>query len=275
MNAPEKMSGMHASQQRLGQGDAPQLPSQPVFNSLKDERLYRKQRLAGVFRMFSKFGFDDGVAGHVTARDPEFTDTFWVNPFGMHFSQIKASDLIRVDHHGDVVEGKYPVNAAAFAIHSAIHEARPDVIAAAHTHSIYGRAFSGLDQKLAMINQDACAFYEDHALYTEYGGVVIEADESERLAKALGKNKAVILSNHGLLTAADSVEAAAWWYIAMERCCQVQLLAQAAAGAKPLKLVTKEAAEQAFSLIGNSFSGWFQFQPLWDRIVKEQPDFLS
>ena len=126
-----------------------------------------------------------------------------------------------------------------------------------------------------MINQDACAFYEDHALYTEYGGVVIEADESERLAKALGKNKAVILSNHGLLTAADSVEAAAWWYIAMERCCQVQLLAQAAAGAKPLKLVTKEAAEQAFSLIGNSFSGWFQFQPLWDRIVKEQPDFLS
>jgi ribulose-5-phosphate 4-epimerase/fuculose-1-phosphate aldolase len=275
MNAPEKMSGLQASQQRLGGANAPKMPSPPVFSSVEDERLHRKQRLAGVFRLFSRFGFDEGVAGHVTARDPEFQDTFWVNPYGMHFSQINVSSLIRVDHHGNVVEGKHPVNAAAFAIHSAIHAARPDVIAAAHTHSIYGRAWAALDQPLAMINQDVCAFYQDHALYTDYGGVVIDAPEGDRLVKALGMNKAAILSNHGLLTVADSVDAAAWWYIAMERCCQVQLLAQAAAAGKPLKLITKESAEQVYSITGSAFAGWFQFQPLWDRIVKEQPDFLK
>jgi ribulose-5-phosphate 4-epimerase/fuculose-1-phosphate aldolase len=83
--------------------------------------------LAAGFRLFSKFGFDEGVAGHITARDPEFTDTFWVNPFGVHFSLIKASNLIRCDHKGNVVEGDYPVNTAAFVIHSRVHPARPDV----------------------------------------------------------------------------------------------------------------------------------------------------
>ena len=102
------------------------LPTPPKFDNLRDERLHRKQRLAAGFRLFSKFGFDEGVAGHITARDPEFLDTFWVNPFGVHFSQIKASNLIRCDHKGNVVEGDYPVNTAAFVIHSRVHAARPD-----------------------------------------------------------------------------------------------------------------------------------------------------
>ena len=88
------------------------LPMPPKFASLADERLHRKQRLAAGFRLFSKFGFDEGVAGHITARDPEFPDTFWVNPFGVHFSQITVR-LIRCDHKGAVVEGDYPVNTAA------------------------------------------------------------------------------------------------------------------------------------------------------------------
>src|SRR5271156_2945084 len=112
------------------------LPMPPVFASVKDERLHRKQRLAAGFRLFSKFGFDEGVAGHITARDPEFSDTFWVNPFGVHFSQVKVSNLIRVNHRGEVVEGDYMVNAAAFAIHSRIHAARPDVVAAARSHGL-------------------------------------------------------------------------------------------------------------------------------------------
>src|SRR5262245_39439088 len=120
------------------------VPQPPVFASLVDERAHRKQRLAAAFRLFSKFGFDEGVVGHITARDPVITDTFWVNPFGMHFSLIRASDLIRVDHAGNVVEGNHPVNAAAFAIHSRIHAARPDSIGAAHAHSTHGRAFAAL-----------------------------------------------------------------------------------------------------------------------------------
>ena len=175
---------------------------------MEEERLHRKQRLAAAFRLFSKFGFDEGVAGHITARDPEFTDTFWVNPFGVHFSHVKVSNLIRCDHHGNVVEGDYPVNAAAFAIHSRVHQTREDAVAAAHSHSTYGRAWSTLGRKLDPLTQDVCAFYEDHALYDDFGGVVVELDEGQRIANALGPNKAAILQNHGLLTVGKTVDEA-------------------------------------------------------------------
>src|SRR5438034_10381432 len=106
-------------------------PLPPTFDSVEDERLHRKQRLAAAFRLFARFGFDEGVAGHITARDPERADHFWVNPFGLHFALMRVSDLILVNEKGTVVEGNAIVNAAAFAIHSQIHAARPDVIAAA------------------------------------------------------------------------------------------------------------------------------------------------
>src|SRR5437660_8693310 len=100
----------------------------PTFDSVEEERLHRKQRLAAALRLFSRFGFDEGVAGHITARDPERPDHFWVNPFGVYFGHIRASDLILVNHQGQVVEGSHPVNRAAFAIHSQVHAARPDVV---------------------------------------------------------------------------------------------------------------------------------------------------
>jgi ribulose-5-phosphate 4-epimerase/fuculose-1-phosphate aldolase len=102
-----------------------------------------------------------GVAGHITLRDPVEPDTFWVNPFGVAFSLIKASDLIRVNHEGKVIDGGEVrlLNAAAFMIHSAIHDARPDVMCAAHSHSLHGRAFCTLGRPLDIITQDSCAFY--------------------------------------------------------------------------------------------------------------------
>ncbi|MBO9129387.1 class II aldolase/adducin family protein [Bacillus sp. 165] len=246
--------------------------NQPTFNSVEEERLHLKQRLAGAFRLFSKFGFDEGVAGHITVRDPELKDHFWVNPFGMHFSQIKASDLLLVNHHGKVVEGTRPVNEAAFAIHSQVHAARPDVVAAAHAHSVYGKSWSSLGRLLDPITQDACAFYNDHSLFDDYTGVVLETEEGKRIAKALGNHKAAILRNHGLLTVGQSVDEAAWWFITMERSCQAQLLAEAAG--TPV-LIEEENAKVTAKQVGESYAGWFQFQPLWDRIVKEQPDFLD
>src|SRR5271155_526466 len=118
------------------------LPTPPKFDNLAAERLHRKQRLAAGFRLISKFGFVEGDAGDNTARHPEVTDTVWVNPSGVHFSQITVSNLSRCDHKGNVVEGDHPVNTAAFVIHSRVHSARPDANAAAHSHSTYGRAFS-------------------------------------------------------------------------------------------------------------------------------------
>jgi ribulose-5-phosphate 4-epimerase/fuculose-1-phosphate aldolase len=240
--------------------------------TMEEERLHRKQRLAAAFRLFSKCGFDEGVAGHITARDPEMTDHFWVNPFGMHFGHIKVSDLMLVRHDGVIIEGNRPLNAAAFAIHSQVHAARPDVIGAAHAHSLHGKAWSSLGRTLDPITQDACAFYDDHALFDDFTGVVLDPEEGKRIAHALGGCKAAILRNHGLLTVGHSVEEAAWWFITMERSCQAQLLAEAVG--KPIPIPHDMAALTA-SQVGSHVAGWFSFQPLWDRITKEQPDLFD
>jgi ribulose-5-phosphate 4-epimerase/fuculose-1-phosphate aldolase len=248
------------------------LPTPPTFATAEEERQHRKQRLAAGFRLFSKFGFEEGVAGHITARDPIEPETFWVNPFGMPFAHIRASDLIRVDHDGKVVEGDYYVNEAAFAIHSQVHAARPDVIGAAHTHSTYGRALSTLGEHLEPITQDVTAFYQDHGLFDDYTGVVTDVEEGKRIAAALGENKAVILRNHGLLTVGTTVDSAIWWFITMERSCQVQLLAKAAG---TVVHIDPEQAKKTHDYVGTEFSGWFQFQPLWQKIVGEEPDLLE
>ncbi|MGA7623711.1 MAG: class II aldolase/adducin family protein [Candidatus Acidiferrales bacterium] len=244
----------------------------PTFASAGEERLHRKRMLAAAFRLFSRFGFDEGVAGHITARDPERLDHFWVNPFGMHFGQIRASDLILVNHRGEVVEGKYAVNGAAFAIHSQVHAARPDVVAAAHAHSMHGKAWASLGRLLDPITQDACAFYEDHGLFADFTGVVYETSEGERIARALGQFKAAILRNHGLLTVGQCVEEAVWWFIAMDRSCQAQLLAEAAG--VPVK-IEHASALATREQVGSHLAGWFQFQPLLARITCDEPDLLG
>ena len=251
---------------------APNVLQPPKFATAAEERLHRKRMLAAAFRLFSRCGFDEGVAGHITARDPERLDHFWVNPFGMHFGQIRASDLILVNHHGQVVEGKYPVNGAAFAIHSQVHAARPDVVAAAHAHSMYGKSWATLGRLLDPITQDASAFYEDHGLFADFTGVVYETSEGERIAKALGSHKAVILRNHGLLTVGETVEEAAWWFITMDRSCQAQLLAEAAG--EPVKIDHAQALATRRQ-VGGHLAGWFQFQPLLARIIRDEPDLLE
>src|SRR6204780_1679580 len=248
------------------------MPRPPVFANAAEERLHRKQMLAAAFRLFSKFGFDEGVAGHITARDPERLDHFWVNPFGMHFGQIRASDLILVNHRGEVVEGKYPVNGAAFAIHSQVHAARPDVIAAAHAHSLNGKSWASLGRLLDPITKDSFAFYKGHGLLVVFTAVYYETFEGERIAQALGPNKAAILRNHGLITVGHCVEEAAWWFITMERSCQAQLLAEGAGN--PVKIDRKSVVATR-EQVGSHLAGWFQFQPLLARIPREQPDLLE
>ncbi len=242
------------------------------FESVEDERRHRKERLAAAFRLFARYGFDEGVAGHITMRDPEFPDHFWVNPLGIYFGHIRVSDLLLVNHKGEIVKGNKPVNQAAFAIHSQIHSARPDVDAAAHAHSVYGKAWSTLGRILDPLTQDACAFYEDHALFDDYTGVVLNLDEGKRIAATLGDKKALILRNHGLLTVGHSVDEAAWWFITMDRSCQAQLMAEAAG--KPV-LIDHEIARLTYSQVGFHQFGWFSFQSLYEMIVRQEPDLLD
>ena len=250
----------------------PDLAFLPTFDSVEEERLHRKQRLAASFRLFGKFGFDEGIAGHITVRDPAHADRFWVNPFGMNFKHIRVSDLICVDHTGAVVEGDAMVNTAAFAIHSQVHAARPDVVAAAHSHSLHGKAWSSLGRLLDPITQDACAFFEDHGLFDDFTGVVLDLEEGKRIAAALGEHKAVILRNHGLLTVGHSVDAAVWSFITMERSCQAQLLAEAAG--TPV-LIDADTARKTYGQVGSPAGCYMSFQPLWDMITREQPDLFD
>lgn len=244
----------------------------PVFANLAEERLHRKQRLAASLRLFALFGYEEGVAGHITVRDPEKPDHFWVNPFGMYFGHIRVRDLILVNHSGEVAEGGHAVNRAAFAIHSRIHLARPDVVAAAHSHSMYGKTWASLGRLLDPLTQDACAFYQDHGLFEDFTGIVYETSEGDRIAQALGSKKAAILQNHGLLTVGQTVDEAVWWFITMDRTCQSQLMAEAAG--KP-KAISHESALVTHGQLGSPQAGWFQFQPLWDRITRLQPDLFE
>jgi ribulose-5-phosphate 4-epimerase/fuculose-1-phosphate aldolase len=247
-------------------------PQPPVFQTVEEERLHRKQRLAAAFRLFGRFGFSEGIAGHITARDPEFTDHFWVNPLGKYFGHIRVSDLLLVNSEGEIVKGDAPVNRAAFAIHSQVHEARPDIVAAAHAHSLHGKAWSSLGRLLDPLTQDACIFYQDHALFNDYKGVVLDTSEGKRIGESLGDKKAVILRNHGFLTVGQTVDEAAFWYISFERSAQAQLLAEAAG--KPIS-IDHETAVFTHGQVGTPAAGWFSFQPLYDRILREEPDLLE
>jgi ribulose-5-phosphate 4-epimerase/fuculose-1-phosphate aldolase len=245
----------------------------PTFDTVEEERLHRKQKLVGALRLFGRFGFSEGVAGHITARDPEYPDHFWVNPFAMSFRHIRVSDLILVNHHGEVVYGDQPVNQAAFVLHSAIHEARPDVISAAHSHSVYGKAFSSLGVPLDPFTQDACAFYEDHTVISAQGGaVVFEIEAGKELASHFPTGKAAIHQNHGLFTVGETVDEAAFWFITMERSCQAQLAAMAAGEPKH---INHEYASYTRDITGSHYAGWLSFQPLWDEISRSEPELFD
>ena len=241
--------------------------------SVEEERLLRKQKLAGALRIFGRVGFGEGVAGHITVRDPEFPDCFWVNPFAMSFRHVKVSDLILVDHGGNVIYGSRPVNRAAFIIHAAIHDARPDVVAAAHSHSVHGKAFSSLGITLDPITQDSCIFYEDHTLITAIGGkVVFDIEDGKHLAAHFPKGKAAIHQNHGLFTVGQSVDEAAFWFLSMDRSCQAQLLAMAAGTPK---LISHHDATYTRDNTASPIAGWLSFQPLWQEICRTDPDLFD
>lgn len=157
--------------------------------------------------------------------------------------------------------------AAAYAIHHEVHAARPDAVCVAHSHSVHGKAFSALGRGLDMITQDACAFYGDVALYASRG-IVLDAEEGRAIAAALGATgKAVILRNHGLLTCGGSVESCVFWYLALERSCQAQLLADAAAagrgGGQTLKISDEDAA-YTYKTAGSEIAGWFSAKPVFE-----------
>ena len=242
------------------------------MTTVEEERLHRKRNLAAALRLFARYGFDEGAGGHITARDPEHPDRFWINPFAVNFAHVRAGDLLLVDTDGTVLAGDGRVNPAGFVIHSQIHAARPDAVSVAHSHSVHGRAWATLGRPLDPLTQDACAFYEDHAVFEDFGGVVLDTVEGKRIAERLAGHKAVILRNHGLLTVGGSVQEAAWWFVAMDRACRIQLLAEAAGRPVP---IPPDVARATAELMGSPSMGRLNFRPLYAGVVRDQPDLLD
>lgn len=250
-------------------------PQLPKFSSVEEHRLHLKQRLVAACRAFALHGLDYGFAGHLTIRDPERPNLYWTNPMCVHFSQVKVSNLILADHDGNVVEGDYAINRAGYVLHAAVHEAHPDIVAMCHAHTLYGTAFAALGRPLEPISQDACAFFEDHVVIKEEGGqVAVEVKAGLSVAPLFKGVRAAIHQNHGLLTVSrHSIEAAAFWFIALERCCQQQLMVEAT-GTKPLH-VPADRARYSREHVGSEYIGWLHFQPIWEQLLITQPDMLG
>ena len=186
--------------------------------------------LAACYRLIAMYGWDDLIFTHISARVPGPDEHFLINAYGMLFEEMTASSLVKVDLHGDkVLDSPYPVNPAGFVIHSAVHEARPDVGCVLHTHTRAGVAVSAQAGGLQPVSQVSLFPYATLA-YHDYEGVALNDEEKPRLVADLGSNNALILRNHGLLTTGPTIADAFLMMYALETACQIQVMAQSPGG---------------------------------------------
>lgn len=247
----------------------------PQFTDKYAERKWRLDHAAGTFRVFARMGYSEGEAGHISIRDPVDPLTFWINPLGVHFAMMEAKDLVHLDGEGNLLPdgNQSAINAAGFAIHLALLKARPDVNAACHTHSIYGKAYSTFGKPLEMLNQDACIFYGNQAVFLDFGGVALESDEGREIAAAANGARTVILQNHGLLTMGKTVDEAAYMFTVMEKSCQVQLMADAASKEKKKILIPDDVAAYSAFVTNDPETMYASFQPEYNyqrRLDKDE-----
>ncbi|MDE2968971.1 MAG: class II aldolase/adducin family protein [Chloroflexota bacterium] len=217
--------------------------------------------LAAAYRLTDHFGMTTLVYNHITSRVPFTDDQFLINEFGLGYDEVTASNLVKIDVDGNVLEeGKRNINPAGFVIHSAIHAARHDVLCVMHTHTPYGMAVSALEEGLVPLQQEAYQFHERIA-YHEFEGVAVDVDERERLVTDLGDKNALILRNHGLLTVGSSVGEAWVRMWLLELACKTQVLAQSTG--QPLRQAPAEAMERTAAF----FEG-FQGRPEWAWLLR-------
>lgn len=199
---------------------------EPVKARVSDEEWQVRTDLAACYRLIAMHGWDDLVFTHISARVPGPEEHFLINAYGMLFEEITASSLVKVDHHGNkVLESPYPVNPAGFTIHSAVHEARPDVTCVLHTHTRAGIAVSAQADGLRPLSQQSL-FPLISIGYHDYEGVALNEEEKPRLVADLGDNNNLILRNHGLLTVGKTIADAFLNMYVLETACQIQVMAQ-------------------------------------------------
>ncbi len=197
-----------------------------VRNQVSSEEWQLRVDLAACYRLIAMYGWDDLVFTHVSARVPGPDEHFLINAYGLLFEEMTASSLVKVDLNGDkVLDSPHPVNPAGFVIHSAVHEARPDVGCVLHTHTRAGVAVSAQAGGLKPISQTSLFPYATLA-YHDYEGVALNDEEKPRLVADLGDKNALILRNHGLLTTGPTIADAFLMMYVLETACQIQVMAE-------------------------------------------------
>ena len=195
----------------------------PADNTTTDAEWQARVDLAACYRLLAHFHMDDLFATHISLRVPGNEEHFLLNPYGMLFSEITASSLVKVDFDGNIVQDtEHVINPAGFVIHSAIHAARPDAKCVLHTHTVAGMAVATLKAGLLPINQKATRYYKRVA-YHDFEGKAQDMDERQRLVRDLGDKNYLVLRNHGLLVCAPTVSRAFKEMYAMEKACKTQI----------------------------------------------------
>lgn len=236
---------------------------EPAIENIEELRLHRKRRCALGYRCFGALRFGQIGDGHISARDPERLDHFWMLGFGVPFKEATIDNLVLVGPDGAISGGSGAINIAAYNIHAPLHEARPDVVSAAHVHSPFGTPWSANARMFEPISQESCAFVFDQAMFDDEELDVVSPDGGRRIAKALGAAKLVILRNHGHLTVGASVDEAVGWYVMAERVAEVHVKAP---NAVPISM---DGAKKVADVMAPSSVGWSTFQWLVRDLVPD------
>ena len=237
--------------------------AKPDARSPDEIRQTRKRQVALGYRLLASQRWGDLGDGHISARDPERTDCFWLLKFGVSYHAARVSDLVLVGPEGNLVEGDGIINVAAYYIHHPILAARPDAVSAVHVHTGWGTPFSAEARPIEPISQESCIFFEDHAIWDDEEVQVQSTEAGGRIAAALGANRAIILRNHGLLTVGDRVDEAVGSFVHMERVAEVHMKARRA------KPISAEAARFAKADLTKFGAGRTAF---WSMVARHLPD---
>ena len=202
-------------------------------SSADEIREARKRELALGYRVLASQRWGDLGDGHISARDPERSDCFWLLRYGVSYHAALVSDLVLVGPDGELVEGEGVINRAAYYIHHPILTARPEAVSATHVHTGWGTPFSAEVRPIEPISQESCIFFEDHAIFDDEEVQVQSVEGGKRIAVALGGKRAIILRNHGLLTVADRVDESVGSFVHMERVAEVHMKARRARPISP------------------------------------------
>ena len=224
-------------------------------------RAKRKRDVALGYRLFAANKWGDAGDGHLSARDPERTDCFWTLRYGVSYHRARVDDLVLVGPDGTLAEGEGVLNMAAYYIHYPILRSRPEAVSAAHVHTGWGTPFSAEVRAILPITQEACVFFEDHAIFDDEEVQVQSVEAGQRIADALGDNRAIILRNHGLLTVSDRVDDCVGSFVQLERVAEAHLKAR---NPKP---ISAEAARFAKADLVGNHAGRAAFRSMLNRHV--------